>query len=90
VEHQRLDGEPALAGRGYLPVDDVQVAVVNVGAAAVDLQPGPAVEHAAAPAADLEDLTGPAGIAQRLRVEVAPVVDGEVPVAVWSLRALRA
>jgi hypothetical protein len=42
VEQQRLDAEPALAGRGQLPVDDIQVAVVNVGAAAVDLQPGAA------------------------------------------------
>ena len=88
VEQQRLDVEPAFPRRRDLAVDDVQVAVVDVGLAAVDLQPGPAVEYARAPAADLEDLTRPADVAQRLRVEAPAVVDREVPVAVGSVRPL--
>ena len=69
-------------------LDVVEVAVVHVGPAAVDLQPRPAVEHALAPAADFEDFTGPADVPQRLRVEVSAVVDRKVPVAVRPVRAL--
>ena len=61
---------------------------MHVGPAAVDLQPCPAVEHALAPAADLEDLTGPADVTQGLRVEMPSLVDSEVPVAVRPVRAL--
>src|SRR5579862_7852268 len=60
---------------------------MDVGPAAVDLQPGSAVENAGAPAADLEDLARPADVTQRLRVESPAVVDGEVPVAVRAVRA---
>ena len=88
MEHQRLDPEPASPRLGDLPLDHVQVAVVHVDPPSVDPQPGSAVEHAAAPAADLEDLTGPADVAQRLRVEAAAVVDREVPVAVRPVGAL--
>ena len=59
-------------------------------AAAVDLQPRPAVKHAPAPApaADLGDLAGPADVAQRPGLQPAPVVQGEIPVAVRTARAL--
>ncbi len=86
VEQQRLDVELTLPRRGDFAVNDVQVAVVNVGLATVDLQPGPAVEYALAPASDLEDLPRPADVAQRLRVEAPSVVNREVPVAVRPIR----
>ena len=47
-----------------------------------------AVEHARAPAADLGDLAGRADLAQRPWLEPAPVVQGEIPVAVRTARAL--
>jgi hypothetical protein len=87
VEHQRLDAELSLPRRGEFAVDRVQVAVMDVGAAPVDLQPRPSVEDAA-PATDLRYLAGPAEVAQRLGVEVTPVVDAEVPVAVRPVRPL--
>jgi hypothetical protein len=88
VKHQRLDAEPAFARRVDLAVNDVQVTVVHINPASVDLQPRPAVEHARTPAADLGDLTGPADVTQRLRVKVTSVVDREIPVAVRPVRAL--
>jgi hypothetical protein len=58
-----------------LVLDGDQVAVVHVDPVPLDLQPGAAVEHTAAPAADLGDVTGPAESAQCLGFERAPVVD---------------
>src|SRR5690606_11443098 len=57
---------------------------------ALDGQPGTAVEDAAAPPADLGDLALPADGPQVVRVEGAPVVDRQVPVAVGPLGALGA
>jgi hypothetical protein len=82
VEHQPLDAEAARPRLRQLVLDVVEVAVVDVDLAPVDLQPGAAVEHPAAPAADLGHLPGPAQRAQVAGGEGAPVIDGEVPVAV--------
>src|SRR5690606_28259287 len=90
VEHQRLDAEAALPRLREFVLDDVEVAVVDVDPAALDGQPGTAVEDAAAPPADLGDLALPADGPQVVRVEGAPVVDRQVPVAVGPLGALGA
>jgi hypothetical protein len=89
VEHQRLDVEPACARRLDLAVDDVEVAIVHIRAALIDLQPRSPVEHAAAPAADFEYLARPADVAQRPRLEAPAVIQREVPVAVRPVRPLR-
>src|SRR5690606_15139148 len=89
VEHQRLPVEPAGPRLGDLPVDGVRVPVVHVDAAAVDGDPGAAVGHPASPGAEFADLAGPAEGAQVVGAEHAPVVDGEVPVAVRAGGALR-
>ncbi len=66
-----LDAEAAGPGLGQVVLDIVEVAVVHVGAAPVDGQPGAAVEDAAAPAAELGDLPRPADRAEVGRVERA-------------------
>src|SRR5690606_27762890 len=86
----RLDAEAALPRLREFVLDDVEVAVVDVDPAALDGQPGTAVEDAAAPPADLGDLARPAAGAPAVRVEGAPVVDRQVPVAAAPVGATRA
>lgn len=93
VEPERFDLEVALASGDDHAIDDVEVAVVHVGAPAVDVEPCPAVEDRSddvcgRPAVELGDLAGPADVAQRLRLEVAAVVEREIPVTVGSPCAL--
>src|SRR5690606_42108889 len=90
VEHQRLDAEAALPRLREVVLDDVEAAVVDVDPAALDGQPGTAVEDAAAPPAGLGHLALPADGPQAVRVDGAPVVDRQVPVAVCPLGALGA
>lgn len=90
VEHQGLDAEAAPLRFRQLVCDDVQIAVVDVHTPPVDRQPGAAVEDAAAPRADLGDLALPAERPEVVRVEGAPVVDRQVPVAVRAFGALGA
>ena len=88
MEHEGLDTEAARLRFRHLVLDHVQIAVVDVHATALDRQPGPSVEDAAAPRADLADLTLPADGAEIGRVEGAAVVDRQVPVAVGPFGAL--
>jgi hypothetical protein len=90
VEQQRLPVEAALPGLGELVFDGVEVAVVDVDAPAVDGEPGPSVEDAAAPVADLGDLAVPADRPQAGGVEGTSVVHSQVPVAVGRMGALGA
>jgi hypothetical protein len=89
VEGQPLDPEPPIARLGEPELYVVQVPVVDVDARAVYLEPRAAVEHAVAPAAYREDLTGPAEPSQVLGIELATVVQREIPVAVRPVRAGR-
>jgi hypothetical protein len=53
VEQEPLDPEPTVLSLGKFVLDYVQIAVVHIHGVPVDLQPGAAVEDAAAPAAYL-------------------------------------
>ena len=41
MEHEGLDAESTIIGVGYLVIDHIEVAVVDVDSAAVDVQPAP-------------------------------------------------
>jgi hypothetical protein len=82
VEEQQLLPELAPSRLGPASIDVVQVAIVQVDPPPLDLQPGAAVHHAAAPAAEFGDDTRPTGAPHVVDVEVAAVVEREVPVAV--------
>jgi hypothetical protein len=85
VEQQPLYAEAARTGLGQPVLDVVEIAVVHVDAPVADGQPGAAVEHAAAPSADLGDLPRPPEGTQAAGVEGAAVVDGKVPVTVRTV-----
>jgi hypothetical protein len=73
------------AGFGQVMLHVVKVAVVDIGGAAVDVQPGAAVEDAPAPASDLGDLAWPAEGPDAAWRESTAVVHGEIPVAVRAV-----
>jgi hypothetical protein len=81
VPEQRIDLEPALLGQRGPALDDVEVAVEHVDLDPVEVPPCSAV-HQPAPLAGVDDGPGVAERAQVPGVEVAPVVEPEVPVAV--------
>lgn len=86
MEQEPLDREAPLARLGQAVLDVVEIAVVHVDLPPVDPQPGAAVEDTTAPAADLGDLPLPPERTQVIGLEVAAVVDGEIPVAVGPMR----
>ena len=89
VEEEKLLSEPALLGLLRPVLDVLEIPVVDVHAQPVDGQPGTAVHDPAAPGTDVEDLAWPALDSEGVGFEEAPVVDGEVPVAVRAVVSSR-
>ncbi|GAB2723972.1 hypothetical protein GCM10027089_54760 [Nocardia thraciensis] len=89
VEQQRLDAEAAPLRLPQLALHHLEIAVVHVHRPPLDPQPGAPVEHSAAPRADLGNLTVPADRAQMPRIEIAAIVDRQIPVAVGPRGPLR-
>ncbi len=89
MEQQRLHPEPPFLRFRQLPFHHVEIAIVDVHPPSLDRQPRSPVEDTATPTADLRHLALPAEGADVVRLEGAAVVDGQVPVAVRPVGALR-
>ena len=87
VEQQRLDREVASAGILVNPVDESQIAVVNINLLTVNRQLPAAVEYGS-PAAEVAQSTGPTEFSDVFRVKPAVVIHGNVPVAVRVMCSL--
>lgn len=87
MEEERLNVEPSLLRLGQLMLNDVEVAIVDVNASTMDVQPCPAVEDPTTPAANLGHHSLPAKFPQVVRIETLPIVQCEVPVAVRTVCA---
>lgn len=88
VEHQRLDMELAMLGTHQLFFDVRKIAVMHIDIAVVYVKPCATVENTATPSADLGDLTLPTDLTQMLGLEIAAVVDRQIPVAIWTMCSL--
>ena len=78
-----MDFEPAL-GRFMSPVlNDIEVAIVDVEVPAVQVEDSASV-HDLAPLEGSEHPPGPTQPFERAR-SIPPVIDSEVPVAIWSV-----
>ncbi|SHV81941.1 Uncharacterised protein [Mycobacteroides abscessus subsp. abscessus] len=74
-----------MLGTHQLFFDVRKIAVMHIDIAVVYVKPCATVENTATPCADLGDLTLPTDLTQMLGLEIAAVVDRQIPVAIWTM-----